>query len=87
MADPIPQTTEPRIIRRSEAAALGWLPIDTAPMDGTVIRLLQGGEVFAGFCGDDAEAPWHFLDRKDRHAFINAFRYRFSPSHWKPLYD
>ena len=48
------QETIPRIIRRSEAEALGWRLIGTAPMDGRPIRLLQGGEVFAGFCGDDA---------------------------------
>lgn len=79
--------TTPGIIRRSEAEGLGWLPIETAPMDGTPIRILQGGEVFAGFAGDDANFPWQFLDTDGRRAFINGFRHDFSPSHWKPLHD
>ena len=54
-------------------------------MDGTVIQFLQGGEVFAGFAGDDPDHPWQFLDRNGRQAFVNGFHHKFSPRWWRPL--
>ena len=62
-----------------------WEPMETAPMDGTVIQFLQGGEVFAGFAGDDPDHPWQFLDRNGRQAFVNGFHHKFSPRWWRPL--
>lgn len=62
-----------------------WEPMETAPMDGTVIQFLQGGEVFAGFAGDDPDHPWQFLDRNGRQAFVNGFHHKFSPRLWRPL--
>ena len=62
-----------------------WEPMETAPMDGTVIQFLQGGEVFAGFAGDDPDHPWQFLDRNVGQAFVNGFHHKFSPRWWRPL--
>ena len=68
-----------------EHETAGWEPIGTAPMDGTVIQLLQGGEAFAGFAGDDPDHPWQFLDRNGRQAFVNGFHHKSSPRWWRPL--
>ncbi len=59
--------------------------METAPMDGTVIQFLKGGEVFAGFAGDDPDHPWQFLDRNVGQAFVNGFHHKFSPRWWRPL--
>ena len=71
--------------RGGERVTERWEPMETAPMDGTVIQFLQGGEVFAGFAGDDPDHPWQFLDRNGRQAFVNGFHHKFSPRWWRPL--
>lgn len=61
-----------------------WQPIETAPKDGTVIRL-YGFSVNAD--GWFADGEWKFLDIDEGHALINGWEQGYGPTHWQSLPD
>jgi hypothetical protein len=76
-----------------------WRPIETAPKDGTIIRLAYIGKkgdvqechaaVYTDVGGDEfVEHPWRFLDFEDDNdtAFVNGW-HKNCPTHWRPLED
>jgi hypothetical protein len=65
-----------------------WLPIESAPMDGTAI-LICGGKVHSVCSGNDG---WYASDRvymatkyaRDDYYIVNDYFYA-KPTHWMPL--
>lgn len=75
-----------------------WQPIDTAPLDGTIVLLHKSGEVFAGWYeesdGYGCVYGWNFVDDSTvnlqfatdgDYIIPNAFGKEHGPTHWMPL--
>ena len=65
----------------------GWLPIESAPKDGTQILLCQGS--WGPYLGFFEEDIWLFYDsevgNEGRQAFFNSWIEGYPPTHWMPL--
>ncbi len=59
--------------------AEGWMPIETAPKDGTVILLGHEAAVFDGWWYE-AESAWVDGERNMYDDYCH-----YNPTHWQPL--
>lgn len=80
--------------------ANGWMPIESAPKDGTGIHLTDGRSVFYGWfnqtSGWDRDFPWVIIEshsmepvgccdsEKDDRVQANRWNSK-APTHWQPL--
>lgn len=72
-----------------------WQPIETAPMDRTVVLLHKDGEVVAGWYDKHGPYGWCFLDKPELqhdpdidYVIPNAWRREgHEPTDWMPLPD
>jgi len=66
-----------------------WLPIETAPRDGSVLLLWRGLHVVAGWFEKTDHYDWYFLDdtrlNDDETIEPNAYLRDCPPTHWMPL--
>ena len=68
----------------SKSAA--WMPIESAPRDGTEIVLGMPGDAFAGFWHDGTQNYWKlegWFAEMDRGNLLTAKP--FNATHWQPL--
>jgi hypothetical protein len=73
----------------NEAGVSAWLPIASAPRDGTTILLRLSKSVSQGrydpHPSRDAH-PWEFIDRSNGASFVNHMvDSDIGPSHWMPM--
>lgn len=77
----------------------GWMPIETAPRDGTAVWIAHPEGVGIGYC-EPANMLWSFEDRWCVKAFVRPYDreegetrpddiagtyWRVDPTHWQPL--
>jgi len=64
-----------------------WLPIESAPKDGTRIMLYRKGHVVFGHWNYDrfARNPRPYWSHDDQRAFGTTDARKTAPTHWRPL--
>lgn len=60
-----------------------WLPIETAPKDGTPVLIFAAGHMAVAFADPENDFAWTLDDGHDYHLCLR--RGMDCPTHWTPL--